>query len=121
MRLAASMLAFIALIGDCGDDEAETAASQPPADPAVLQCANCTRPDSTRAEQLDPDGPQHMRAGPLILASARQYADAPKSDFAPARGGREPLRYHAQKMLLLLEGDDAVTLEVPPAHRKHAA
>ena len=136
---ATCAVAILLLVAGCDgdDDDSETESTvadrgRPPADAAVKACANCSR---SRAGRVDLDSPQNIRAGPLILYFARQYAGAPRSEFSPVqprgrlrnapptvrRDIREQSLYLGVKLLLLVEGSRAATLEVPPAERAHAS
>ena len=113
-----------------GRDDADRAA---PRNAAVVACAHCTR---NNGRHLEVGSPRNVRAGPAILYHARQYADAPQSEFAPVRPRgdlrddaspaqrreiREGPHYWAEKILLLIAGRRSVTLEIPPAERAHAS
>jgi hypothetical protein len=81
-----------------------------------VHCDRCTR---SSEERLDLDAPGNIRAGPLVLYAADQYARSPRSEFAPVR--RAGTLYNALKLLAVVEGSRAVTLAIPPAQQPHAA
>jgi hypothetical protein len=120
--------------GACDGDERE-AADKPglPGDVAVRECAGASR---SGGAHLDLDSPESVRAGPLIFYLAAQYADAPKSEFEPVRliGDlrdqaspevraeiRDRSLFVAAKLLVVVEGSQPVTIEIPEDERAYAA
>jgi hypothetical protein len=137
--VASAALALGAVVAEaCDGDEfadnrADAGRAGPPLNAAVRECAGASR---SSGANLDLNSPQNVQAGPLILYLAGQYADAPRSEFAPARlrgylrdeappvvrrGIREGSLYGGVKLLLVIAGSRPVTLEIPQAERAHAS
>jgi hypothetical protein len=125
-------LGALALSACGGDESRERFAGDregPPRNAAVRGCGGATADDGA---YLDLESRQNIRAGPLILYLAGQYANAPRSEFAPVRfiENAPPLvrreirnrtAYAAVKQLLVFRGTRAVTLEIQGVGRGHAA
>ena len=120
LAMIAATVSIALLVAGC-DGEDDPPKTAPPAPPPA---------------RVDVDAAENVRAGPLVLYHARQFARAPRSDFDPVRlRGRlrreasPPLRrrvragsvYYGVKLLALIDGNRPVTLAVAPAARRDAS